>query len=230
MRPLAVLVAGLIVLGPAAAKAEFQFSVYGGGNIANGSDVTVTSPVVAGTFGVEWIGGNSTEWREPYYGARATYWFTDFGMPSWGAALDFTHAKVSADLGDPAVGGTFARLEFTNGINSVTLNALYRMPLTGRFTVYAGAGAGVSVPHVEVETIPSLGETYEFQATGPVVAGLVGISYGIGHGFSIFGEYKATYSWNEANLVGGGTLKSDILVHHFAAGLSYTFGGPPPVP
>ncbi len=230
MRPVAFFVASLAALLPASAKAEFQFSIYGGSNTASDSDVTLTQPPLSGTFGVAWMGGNSTEWREPYYGVRAIYWFTDFGMPSWGAALDFTHAKVSADLSDPAVGGTFTRLEFTNGINSITLNALYRLPLTDRFTIYAGAGAGVSVPHVEVETIPSVGETYKFQATGPVVAGLIGTSYGIGYGFSIFGEYKATYSWNEANLVGGGSLETNILVHHFAAGISYTFGGSPPTP
>jgi len=220
----------LIVLFPAAAKAEFQISVYGGGNTASNSDVTLTSAAISGTFGVEWLGGNSSEWREPYYGVRGTYWLTDFGMPNWGAAIDFTHATVEADLSDPAVGGAFQTLEFTNGINSLTLNALYRMPLTNRFTIYAGAGAGASIPHVEVETIPYTTKTYEFQLTGPVVQGLIGASMTLGYGFSVFGEYKATYSWNDADLVGGGSLETELLVHHFVAGLSYTFGGPPAFP
>jgi lipid A oxidase len=216
----------LIALIPAAAKAEFQMSVYGGFNRANDGDVTLTQGALSGTYGIEWIGGDSTEWREPYYGVRGTYWFSDFGMPNWGAAIDFTHAKVSADLDDPAVGGTFNRLEFTNGLNSLTLDALYRKPLTDRFLIYAGVGAGASIPHVEVETIPSVGETYEFQLAGPVVAGLAGASFGLGHGFSVFGEYKATYSWNDTDLVGGGGLEAEVLVHHFAAGISYSFGGP----
>jgi lipid A oxidase len=224
---LAFIVGSSFVAFAAPAKAEFQISVYGGLNRASDGDVTLTQPPLSGTFGVEWIGGDSTEWREPYYGLRGTYWFTDFGMPRWGAAVDFTHAKVSADLGDPAVGGTFNRLEFTNGLNSLTLNALYRMPFRNRFTVYAGAGAGASIPHVEVETIPSVGETYEFQLAGPVVQGLVGASVEVGYGFSLFGEYKATYSWNDTDLVGGGALESEVLVHHFAAGLSFAFGTPP---
>ncbi|MGH6924337.1 MAG: outer membrane protein [Propylenella sp.] len=230
MRTRALIAGCFLVLAPTAALAEFQISVYGGGNIANDSDVTLKQGALSGTFGVQWFGGDSSEWRAPYYGVRGTYWMTDFGLPNWGAAVDWTHAKVTADLGDPAIGGTFKRLEFTNGINSLTLNALYRMPLNNRFTVYVGAGAGASIPHVEVETIPSLGETYEFQLTGPVVQGLVGVSVPVGWGFSVFGEYKATYSWNEADLVGGGSLDAEVLVHHFVAGLSYTFGGSSPIP
>jgi lipid A oxidase len=219
-----------IALLPAAAKAEFQVSVYGGLNRANDGDVTLSQGVLSGTFGVEWLGGDSTEWREPYYGVRGTYWFSDFGMPSWGAAVDFTHAKVSADLSDPVLATTFQRLEFTNGINSLALLGLYRMPLADRFTVYAGAGAGASIPHVEVLTPLSPVQTYEFQLAGPVVAGLVGASFEVGYGFSVFGEYKATYSWNDTDLVGGGGLEAEVLVHHFAAGISYTFGGTPPTP
>jgi lipid A oxidase len=222
-----VFIAGcLIALLPVAANAEFQISIYGGFNKANDGDVTLTQGALSGTYGVEWIGGDSTEWREPYYGARGTYWFTDFGMPHWGAAVDFTHAKVSADLDDPALNATFQRLEFTNGINSLTLLGLYRMPFTDRFTVYAGAGAGASIPHVEVLTPLSSAQTYDFQLAGPVVAGLVGASFAVGYGFSVFGEYKATYSWNETDLVGGGGLDAEVLVHHFAAGISYSFGGP----
>jgi lipid A oxidase len=219
----------LIALAPTGALAEFQISVYGGGNLASDGDVTLTSAAISGTFGVEWLGGNSFDLKEPYYGVRGTYWFTDFGMPRWGAAIDFTHATVEADLGDPVVGAAFQTLEFTNGINSLTLNALYRMPVANRFTVYAGVGAGASIPHVEVETIPYTTKTYEFQLAGPVVAGLVGASFDVGWGFSVFGEYKATYSWNEADLVGGGSLDAEVLVHHFSAGLSYTFGGHRPI-
>jgi lipid A oxidase len=134
---------------------------------------------------------------------------------------------VKADRSDPAVGGTFAHLEFTNGLNSVTLNALYRRPLGERLSFYGGAGAGASVPHVEVSTIPATADTFEYQLTGPVVQALIGADVALGHGFSLFGEYKASYSWNDAALDDGGSLATDILAHHFAAGLSFSFGGPP---
>jgi lipid A oxidase len=47
----------------------------------------------------------------------------------------------------------------------------------------------------------------------------------LGRGFSMFGEYKANYTWNDADLKGGGHLETDILTHQFAVGLSYFFGG-----
>lgn len=225
MRALAFVLGSLIALAPAAARAEFQISVYGGVNAASDSDVTLDQGALSGTFGVEWFGDSFN--LPPYYGVRGTYWLSSFGMPSWGAAIDFTHAKVKADLTDPSVGGTFSTLELTNGLNSATLNALYRAPLNSKLTVYGGAGAGVSFPHVEVETIPSVGKTFEYQITGPVVEALIGIDAALNRRFSVFAEYKASYSWNHADLVGGGTLDADVLAHHFAAGVSVKFGGQP---
>ena len=214
-----------VLFAPAAAKAEFQISVYGGANTANDSDATLNLGALSGEFDVEWFGDSFN--TPPYYGVRGTWWLNEFDMPRWGVGVDFTHAKVKADLDDPALAGTFDRLEFTNGLNSLTLNGLYRAPLGDWFTVYAGAGAGASIPHVEVRTVPALTDTFEYQVTGPVVQGLVGTSLNIGRGFSLFGEYKASYSWNDAELDGGGSFETDVLVHHFALGASFAFGGPP---
>ncbi len=223
MRSSAFIAGCLVLLAPATAKAEFQLSVYGGANTANDSDVTLDLGTLSGDFDVDWFGDSFH--RPPYYGARGTWWLSGFNRPNWGVAIDFTHAKVKADLDNPAVGGRFDRLEFTNGLNSVTLNGLYRMPLGNRFSLYAGVGAGASIPHVEVETIPATARTFELQVTGPVVQGLVGTRVDLAYGFSLFSEYKASYSWNEADLNGGGSLETDILVHHFAVGVSFAFGG-----
>ena len=225
MRSVAYLAGCLLALAPAVARAEFQISAYGGANTANNSDVTLNTPLVSGTFDVDWFGESFK--RPLYYGYRATWWLTDFNLPRWGVAIDFTHAKVRADLDDPAVGGSFRTLALTHGLNTATLNALYRRPLNNRFSVYAGAGAGVAFPHVEVSTIPDQGRTFEYQVTGPAVQGLVGVSMNIAYGFSAFAEYKANFTMNEADLVGGGTLRADVLTHQFAVGLSYSFGAPP---
>jgi lipid A oxidase len=225
MRVLPHIIGAVILLAPAAAKAEFQLSAYGGANTANSSDATLDTPLVTGTFDVDWFGDSFK--APPYWGARGTWWLTDFNLPRWGVAIDFTHAKAKADLDDPVVGASFSHLEFTNGLNTVTLNGLYRMPLNDRFAVYAGLGAGVAVPHVEVKTIPYQGTTFEYQFTGPAVQGLVGTSVNLGRGFSLFGEYKANYSWNDADLNGGGTLETDILTHQFAIGVSFAFGASP---
>ena len=223
MRVGAFLFSVLLALMPAAASAEFQLSVYGGANTANASDVTLKLGALSGEFEVDWFGDSFH--RPPYYGVRGTWWLDNFNFPNWGVAVDFTHAKVKADLDDPAVGARFDRLEFTNGLNSLTLNGLYRMPLNNRFSLYAGAGAGASIPHVEVETFPATERTFEYQVTGPVVQALIGANVNLAYGFSLFGEYKASYSWNDADLNGGGSLETDILTHQFAVGLSYTFGG-----
>jgi lipid A oxidase len=217
MRTLSHIAGAILLFAPAAAKAEFQISGYGGANIANHSDVTLDTPLIPDTtYDVDWFGD-----------ARGTWWLNDFGHPHWGVGIDYTHAKVKADLDDPVVGGAFRTLEFTNGLNTATLNALYRTPLNNRFSLYAGVGAGVAFPHVEVRTKPDQGKTFEYQVTGPTVQGLIGINMNLAYGFSAFAEYKANFSWNDADLVGGGTLETDVLTHQFAVGLSYSFGTPP---
>jgi len=223
MRIAAFVVGSFVALAPVAAQAEFQLSAYGGANTANNSDVTLNLGPLSGEFEVDWFGDSFQS--PPYYGVRGTWWLEEFDRPNWGVAIDFTHAKGKADRTDPTVGARFNRLEFTNGLNSVTLNGLHRMPLNNRVSLYAGAGAGASIPHVEVETIPATARTFEYQVTGPVVQGLIGVDVKLGHGFSLFGEYKGSYSWNDADLNGGGSLETDFLVHHFALGLSFAFGG-----
>lgn len=53
-----------------------------------------------------------------------------FNFPRRGVAIDFTHDKVKANLDDPGVGGSFHTLDFTEGLNTAMLNALYRAPST----------------------------------------------------------------------------------------------------
>lgn len=224
MRTLPCIIGVLVLAAPGAANAEFQMSGYGGANAANNSDVTLHTQLVDDTFDVDWFGDSFNP--PPYWGVRGTWWLNDFGHSHWGLAIDYTHAKVKADL-DGSLGNSFSTLEFTNGLNTAALNALYRTPLSDRFTLYAGAGAGVAFPHVEVRTIPDQGKTFEYQVTGPTVQGLIGIDMKLAYGFSAFAEYKANFSWNEADLVGGGTLETNVLTHQVAIGLSYSFGAPP---
>lgn len=224
MRTLFYVLGTTLLLAPAAARAEFQISGYGGANTANNSDVTLNTPLVKDTFDVDWFGASFE--TPPYWGVRGTWWLNDFGHPHWGVGIDYTHAKVKADL-DGSLGNSFTTLEFTDGLNTAALNALYRTPLNNRFTVYGGVGAGVAFPHVEVRTIPDQGKTFEYQVTGPTVQALIGIDMRLAYGFSAFAEYKANATWNDADLVGGGTLETDVLTHQFAIGLSYSFGAPP---
>jgi lipid A oxidase len=211
--PLAALL--LFVACPVgAAHAEIQLSVYGGGSISLDSDVKLKEAGTSTTFkNINWDGANTE--MPPHWGARATWWFDSH--PNWGVALDYTHAKVKADPLPPG----FDRLEFTNGLNIFTLNALYRHPTGTRFTPYGGLGIGASVPHVEVNTANSV--TYEYQLAGIAAQGLAGIDFRIWRGLSVFGEYKLSYTSNDVDLNGGGSLSTDIWTNHFNLGLAYKF-------
>jgi lipid A oxidase len=100
---------------------------------------------------------------------------TDLGRPNLGLTVDFTHAKVYADSATLASSG-WSHFEFSDGLNLLTLNALYRMPITGtKFVPYVGAGAGINVPHVEVTR--SWGRTFEYQLGGATVKAQAGVAY-----------------------------------------------------
>ena len=227
-----------IVAGSNPAAAEFQIGVYGGWNESFDSDVHVTQP--GGTnleFGdISWDGVSFES--PPYYGIRGTYWFNS--SPNWGLMLDYTHAKVEAEASETvAVNGTlsgepfngtvktgsfFDILEFTDGLNLLLLNGVYRWPHE-HWVPYVGLGAGISVPHVEYRRFDQTLRTFEYQLAGVAVQALVGAEYKFNERFSAFGEYKISFSQNDADLDGGGTLETDICTNHFILGLSYRFGG-----
>jgi lipid A oxidase len=202
---------------------ELEIGAYGGLNESHDSQGVLSDGVVEQTADVSWDGISFTP--PIYYGARLTYWFDT--LPDWGFGLDYTHAKVYADLDGAGVAGNYDRLEFTDGLNLVTANLFFKKDFTEAFRGYVGAGAGLSIPHVEVDTRAGtvVGETstFEYQLTGPAFQGIVGASYEVFDNLRVFGEYKLSYSVNEARLDGGGTFSTDIVSHHVLAGLSYSF-------
>ena len=204
---------------PLAATAEVDLSLYGGWQTAPHSDVTVNDPVITGgldeTFFAEWE-GRSFE-MPPYYGIRATYW----SGPTLGFGVDFTHAKVYA-TDETLRDNGYDRLEFTDGINTLTVNAYRRWPgAFGDVTPYVGAGLGLSIPYVEVEKNGS--STLGYQVTGPAATLLAGASYELNDRWSLFGEYKFTYTSNKADLDTGGTIESDIILNALNVGITYSF-------
>lgn len=215
---------GLMLAGFAASQpagAEWQAGVYGGYTLTHNSDIDYSGPALGNRtfFDVRWK-GEALE-MPPYYGLRLTRWFEQ--VPGWGVQVDFSHTKAAADL-DARLRPSFSRLEFTNGLNIATLNGVYRWAAIGRLTPYAGAGLGIIVPHVEVTT-PGYESTrtFEYQLAGMAAVGFGGVDFAITDSFSVFGEYKLSYSRVEADLVGGGTLSTDLVTHHFNLGLNYRF-------
>lgn len=215
------LVVALATVGFAvpAAKAEPEISLYLGAQVAGDSTVSGTDPAGVGAFSfpASWDGRSFDS--PPHYGIRATWWRTD----RFGWQIDFNHTKLYAD--DATLAGSgFSRLEFTDGLNNLTAGPVWRWPQARRaWTPYAGFGAGVVIPHVESRSTASGPETAEYQIAGPTVAWMAGLSYALTDQWFLFGEYKGTYSWVEADLVGGGSMEFDVDTHAINFGVTYRF-------
>ena len=205
-----------VTMLPVTALAEVELSFYGGAQNSPHSVVTVTGDTVIpdDEFRMGWIGRSFS--APPYYGIRATVWKT----PSFGYGLDFAHNKIYPQEADLPAG--YERLEFTDGLNTLTVNAYRRWEnALGSVSPYVGGGLGVAIPHVEVTYGGS--ETFGYQVTGPAATWIAGASYPISDRWSVFGEYKGTFSMNTADLEAGGTLKNDVVTNAVNLGLSFSF-------
>ena len=217
VRLFAVLLA--LSLAPGIAQADWEISVYSGYQTAPHSGVTGTDPGGAGTldFSAEWE-GRSTD-MPPYYGIRATYWTSE----TLGFGLEFNHTKVYLEDGLRDSLG-FSSFELTDGHNILTANVMRRWPgqwHSGRLTPYVGAGAGIAVPHVDVESAG--GRTFGYQYTGPAVVVMAGVSYAINDRWNIFTEYKGTYSMNDIDLDNGGSFETNIVTNALNIGVGFNF-------
>jgi lipid A oxidase len=198
------------------AHAEMAISVYGGFQTAPHSDIEVSDDA---DFRAGWEGKSFQS--PPYYGVRGTWWMDGMGKPNLGLAVDFSHAKVYADDETLASSG-WSHFEFSDGLNLLTLNALYRMPIQGtKFVPYVGAGAGVNIPHVEVTR--GSGKTFEYQLGGATLQAQAGVAYEFTESWSGFLEYKGNYSWVDVDIDSGATLKTKILTNAVNVGVSYKF-------
>ena len=201
---------------PVAAETELSF--YTGYQIAQHSRVEGHDPTGIGAFSflATWEGRPFE--APPYWGARVTYWTNE----KLGFGIDVNHAKVYADNATLASNG-FTTLEFSDGLNIVTANVWRRWQNPDRrWTPYVGAGIGFAMPHVESQTTGGV-KTFEYQITGPAAALAAGVKYDINDRWGVFGEYKGTYSINEATLAGGGTLKTNIVTNALNVGVSFSF-------
>lgn len=206
-----------LLVAPAMASAEVELSFYGGSQSAPHSVVTVTGdPLIPDeAFTAGWDGLSFA--APPQYGIRATWWQDS----NYGFGVELNHAKVYADDATRAANG-YDVLEFTDGLNILTVNGFRRwQDAFGGFTPYIGGGIGISVPHVEVTKNGS--DTFGYQFGGPAVAWMAGATYPINDRWSVFGEYKGTYSINSVDLDSGGTLESNIITNSFNFGVGFNF-------
>ena len=208
----------LIALAASPVGAEVELSFYGGFQSAPPSDISVSGDSVLpdDDFSVAWE-GLPFEWPL-YAGARATYWATS----EYGFGLDYTHNKTYPQDGELPAG--YRALEFTDGLNTLTVNAYRRWNgALGNLTPYVGGGLGISMPHVEVTAAGVTPETFGYQLTGPAATWIAGASMPISDRMSVFGEYKGTFSSNTADLATGGTLETDVVTNAVNLGVSFNF-------
>lgn len=201
---------------PTVASAENVISLYSGLQSLPHSNVTGTDQSDTDfAFTAGWEGHPFD--MPPYWGVRYTHWIND----RWGWAVDFAHSKAYAD--DETLTATgFTTLEFTDGINVLTLNAIRRFEGESRWTPYIGLGAGIAVPHVEITPTTGI-DTFEYQFGGYAAQFQLGVDYEINDKWSVFTEYKMNYVMIDVDMTGGGWLRTDLVVNAFNIGVSRTF-------
>ncbi|TCS67626.1 lipid A oxidase [Primorskyibacter sedentarius] len=206
-----------LCMGAGAASAEMELSVYSGWQTAPHSRATGNHPDGGSYDALIGWEGKSFE-MPPYYGLRGTWWRDE----RLGFGLEFTHAKVYAPDSERENIG-FDRMEFTDGLNLITVNAYHRwLNRWDDFTPYVGGGIGLAIPHVDVESAGGE-KTFGYQVTGPAVRVLAGVSYDLSERFAVFGEYQFTYSNNKADLEGDGTLETEIKTNALNFGVTLKF-------
>lgn len=207
-----------VFLAPSLAAAQVELSFYGGIQDAPASDVTIRGDdaIADQTFEQDWEGRSFD--APVYYGLRATSWRS----PTFGIGVDFTHNKIYPKDDDLPAG--FEVLEFTDGLNTLTVNAYRRWnDAFGGLSPYVGGGLGISMPHVEVTAVGVTPETFGYQLTGPAATWIAGASMPVSDRMSVFGEYKGTFSSNTADLDTGGTLETDVFTNAVNFGVSFNF-------
>ncbi len=204
-----------LLAAPTFAFAEVELSFYGGIQSAPSSDISIRDPEIgAADFSIDWEGRSFD--APVYYGIRATRWQS----PTFGFGIDFAHNKVYPTA--ESLPGDYDVLEFTDGLNTLTVNAYRRWnQVIGGLTPYVGGGIGVALPHVEVTNGAS--ETFGYQLTGPAATWIAGATMPINDKWSVFGEYKGTFSSNTADLDSGGKLETDIVTNAVNVGVSFNF-------
>jgi opacity protein-like surface antigen len=222
--------------------ADLQLAAYGGPAYTMASAVKFTQS--RGTdlrFGaVPWQGQPFKP--PPYYGLRGILWPANGAQ---GLMADFTHIKAKAAKetlveqegtrdGLPVspkerLSATFGKLEFTHGYNLFTLNLVRRSALRAEGLVaYAGAGAGVAIPHVEVGRTgwPVKTRTSEYQLAGPAVQVLGGMEWRFSSHVSLFLEYKLSCSAIAGDVKGGGKVETNLCTHQLLAGPAWHLKAP----
>ncbi len=211
----------LFLFAPSAI-AETHFSVYGG--LQENFDSQAQVKDVDGShypLNISWQGRSFS--MPIYYGFRLGY---DLNT-DWQLAIDYTHTKAYSTDQSRSDSG-YSTLEFTDGINILTLDAIRQFDTGKQWTPYLGAGLGVTIPHVELQSPAMQGKTFEYQLAGPAATAFGGIDYELSSQFSVFSELKFDYHSIDAQMLDpltnqSGSFETDILSYAVNMGVKLSF-------
>ncbi len=216
----------VIFLMATPAAAEVELSFYMG--VQSVDDSTVSGAMPDGTAVNRKFSWKANPLENPYYyGARATWWTAS----NIGFGIEGTHAKAYASNADMTATKT-SRFELSDGHNIITANVLKRWPDAfggTKFTPYVGAGLGLAIPHVDIQTTGAAGaHTFGYETTGIAARGIAGMKYSLNEKWALFGEYQITWSDNDITVdpAAGGTaskLRTELVTHAVNFGISYSF-------
>ena len=226
---------------PLPAASEIQGALYLGGSVARNSDVILKAPDDTDAIfrNVKWA--NESLVDSPFYGVRGIKWAQT--ATSLGSMIDYTHTKATAyeqkveqsgkvkgkELTSPGkFEDSFRKLEFTHGLNQLTMNGLFRLTgLHPRIRPYFGIGLGLMIPHVDAQRagFPRKTRTLGPQITGPVFQVLGGVEWRIfvSNRYSAITEYKMAHSRNTAKIKTGGTVSTNFWINQIVIGITRTF-------
>ncbi len=240
--PLTTIFVMALLGASSAARAEFVASLFSGMALTENNDLRLKQN--SGTdltfHGVSYDG---KDFQSPiYYGARLTYFLSE--KSHWGFGLEFFHAKLYLNTDETVrvtgtrdgarvddherVGDTIEAFNMSHGFNFLTADAMYRWFLgqrgqdfLGRFQPYVGAGIGAVIPHVE-STIGGV-HFEQYQWHGPGVQFFTGLNFDLARHWSLFVEYKMSYTDLDHLSIPGGSIDLTPWTHHLVTGLSFRF-------
>jgi|SRR5215510_8282084 len=238
----AVLVAFVVALWPATARADWHVSGFLGVAHTLTSTMDLTLPAQGTQLQLVDVEYRGESFRSPqYYGVRGTW--IPRGHRWMGIEGEWIHAKVYTQVDrDVRVQGTLRgvpidavvplssivnRVSMSHGLNFILANFSVRKGIgptdasgAHRIVAVARAGAGPTMPHAESQIDDVYFEQYEGGGLGVQVGG--GAEFSLWRGIGALAEYKFTSASPEIE-VAGGEAKIPSRTHHLAFGIQYSF-------
>ncbi|MBC7809137.1 MAG: outer membrane beta-barrel protein [Akkermansiaceae bacterium] len=228
---------------------SFYISLYTGSTSSQSSDLRLTQPRLGTDVTYRDVSFEGRPFTgSPYYGLKVGYFLPK--TPRVGFELEFNHAKMYAKLGESKqLTGTWQgqpvntveplsdridRYQITNGINALSFNILYRVPVIvsdkypdGRLQPYIGGGPQYTALY-SINQIDGLGVSEKYHPNGWGYQLFGGARYLLNTHLGAFIEGKYQHG-DAASIIAdqgddqGGRGDADIRMAQLAGGLFYQF-------